>query len=350
MRTVLLTAGLLATLLTACNGEPDDATTDEPGEVAVPTPGEVLEPAGASIDPAGSRVAVPCHEEWVCLWRGDSLAGVLPGGTATAWVPRGGDTLLLVAASAQDQDPGPGLVLRDADSGREVARVATGDPVTRLVSADDGATLAAVAGERLLVLDGASLAIRTEIPVPAAPLDLALAPDGGLLAVALPGAPPAVVDARTGRALRSLGGPPTDDAGQVTHVAWGPDGGRIATGSERQARVWDPRTGEVAAALSVAAPLGALDFGADDLQVAVAGGDEQALVLWSWAGDGEQVLEERDLYPARRVLWSAGTPSWVHAVSTTEVRRFDLDVPTEQAVDDPPFPEELAELDLRTTR
>lgn len=338
----LLAAGPATALLTACSGGPDDATT-EPGELAVPTPGEVMDPAGASVAPEVSRVAVPCHGEWVCLWRSDSLTGVLPGATATAWVPPGDDALLVTVTPPAD--PAPGLVLQDPDSGREVARLGTGDPVTRLVTTEDGATLAAVAGERVLLLDPADLGVRTEIPLPGL-LDLALAPGGRRLVVAVEGEAPTVVDARSGRAVRSLGEAPAEESEQTTHVAWGPGGGRVATGSQAQVRVWEPQTGEVSAERAVAGPLSALDVGPDDVLLALAAGDGQALVLWSWAGEDEQVLDELALHPAERLLWREGEPSRLYSVSTTELRSYDVDVPTEQSTDDPPFPDELEDLAL----
>ena len=345
----LLCGGLLVTSLAACSAPRDDAAgPGTSGELAVPTPGEVLDPVGASVAPDGSRVAVPCHEEWVCLWRSDDLTGVLPGATATAWLPRGEDALLVTATAPEDGSPG--LLVRDPDTGRQAARLDTAAPVSALVTSEDGSTLAAASGDRVLVLDAVDLEIRADLPVPGAPLDLALAPDGARLLVVVEGGAPQVVDARTGRALGTLGEPPAQQAEQVRAVAWSPRGDRVATGSESRVRVWNPETGAVSAERSVPAPLGAIDYGAEELRLALTAGEGQALVLWNGVGEGAQVLDEYADRPAERVLWSAGTPSWLRTVTTTQVRLFDLDIPTEQAVDDPPFPEELPQLDLRTTR
>lgn len=347
LRTVcsaLLTAGLLTALLAACDGGGDDASTAA-GELTVPAPGEVLDPTGASVDAAGSRIAVPCHTEWICLWRTDDLQGVVPGATATAWVPRGEDALLVTVTPPSDA--AQALLLLDPETGREVQRMPTEATVEALATSTDGSTLVAVGAEEVLVLDASTLEQRAVVPAPVGVLDVAVSPEGSQLLVAAEGAAPALLDARTGRTVLELGEEPATESEQVDTLAWSPAGTRVVTANGEQVQVWEVDHGTVSAERAVPAAPTALAFGPDGLQVALVADPGEAVLVWSWAGDGELVLDEDALYPAERVLWSQGTPSWLYAVSTTELRWFDLDVPTEQSVEDPPFPEELAELARR---
>ncbi|GAA4668481.1 hypothetical protein [Nocardioides nanhaiensis] len=337
-------SALLTALLTACSGGPD-ATTTAPGEVAVPTPGEVLDPAGASVDAAGFRVAVPCHTEWVCLWRNDDLEGVLPGSTATAWVPRGADHLLVTPTSPSDDEQG--LLLQDPDTGREVERLRTEAPVESLATSADGSTLVVVTADATLVLEARTLAQRHAVVSPGEVLDVAVSPDGAQLLVAAEGSAPTLVDVRTGRTVLVLGEEPATEDEQVSRVAWSPAGTRVVTVSAEQVQVREAGDGTLSAERPVPARPTALTYGPDEVRLALAAEPGEAVLVWSWAGDGELVLDEHATYPAERLLWNDGAPGWLYAVGSTELRLFDLDVPTEQAVDDPPFPEELPDLDLR---
>jgi WD40 repeat protein/serine/threonine protein kinase len=185
-----------------------------------------------------------CHADLLTLKVNE---GIQPN--AVAFAPDG--------ATVATADKNGGIAIRETSSGRLV-RMLPGHPggVLGLAFRRDGTAIASAGQDREVRVWDVATGRMVCSCLPALgreALTVAFSPEGEILATgtgafwetverATQDGELALWDARSGRHLRTLRG----HAGSVHHVAFAPDGGRLASaGSDGQVRVWDPATGDL---------------------------------------------------------------------------------------------------------
>lgn len=278
-----LVAAVGAAGCTDAGERPGDDITD-----TLPVPGFVLDPAGASISPDTSRIAVPCHDR-ICVWGiGGDLEDEVEGSTGTSWL---GDRLVVGGARELVVDPAG-----------EAIKVPVPGQVRGLRGAEDGSAVAVLLDDEVVVVRaGAAGDLEsgdvTWLDAPGV-VDVALSPDAARVVAAVDGAPPRVIDVDSTDVVGTLGEEP------AARVAWSPDGAAIAAGGPGGAALFAAGSLEPQAELGEPA-VADLDFGASAETVGIADADDGVLVLWEPAtGDATEI--GRHSAPSGRVLWSRG--------------------------------------------
>lgn len=104
----------------------------------------------------------------------------------------------------------------------------------------------------------------------------ALSPDGKLMAAGGQMDAVELLDPTTGALLKSLTGQETNIFGDVSAVAWSPDGSRLATAKGRQVKVWDPASGQAVTTFDASdqvSSVSCLSYSPDGKQLAGSGGE-----------------------------------------------------------------------------
>jgi WD40 repeat protein len=192
---------------------------------------------GVAHHPGGARLAAACLDGNVVVW--DIAAGraaqvlVAPGACGVAF-SRDGTRL---AGSA-----GRDVLVWDAESGRELLRLRTGEVVTGVAFRPDGRAVAAAAGTAVRLWDEAGNLLRPPLRGHRDFLSaVAFSPDGSLLASADYGGGVRVWDARSGAAVGEFAA----HAGRAACVAFSPDGKRlVSAGADGGVCAWDTQTWE----------------------------------------------------------------------------------------------------------
>jgi eukaryotic-like serine/threonine-protein kinase len=252
----------------------------------------------AAFDPAGTRL-VSAHLDgtlrtWDARQRQESriLGWHGPRFLCVAYGRDGGR----VVSGAEDA----AVHFWDPDSGDELATLKVPDPSVRSVAlSPDGRRVAAASGSGLVTVWDAGPGTRLA-SWPAAErsrsatlvFGLAFSPDGRLLASAGTGPTLQLWEPDTGREAFRLEHAGWDEPGWVRCVAYGPDGTRIATGGEGEARVWDAETRQVTATLrGHQGQVNAVAFSPDGRRV-VTGGSDGLVRVWD-AGTGRELFTLR---------------------------------------------------------
>ncbi|HEY6962400.1 MAG TPA: WD40 repeat domain-containing protein [Gaiellaceae bacterium] len=191
----------------------------------VPSPVRAL-----AIDGAGDRVAVATLDRRLVVRGADGPATTVRAPVVQTAVALDGDGALAAGAS--------GAVATVWRGAKRVVEIATGSDIADLALSPDGtllATAGADGGARVWSLPGGSL--KTIAITPDQLTRIAFSDDGGAFAVGAATGVTRVYDSSSGRPISVL----ARHADAVTAVAFAPDDRRVVTGSrDGGARVWDP--------------------------------------------------------------------------------------------------------------
>lgn len=261
-----------------------------------------MRPTTAALSPDGSRAAVGWQDGRIGVLTADDEPTLLASAgrdmpCGLAWSPDTSRLAVLATKTLQVVDAGKGDVL---------ASVAITVPFTPsgVAYSPDGSRIAQASDRHALLLrDAATLAVAWET-TDAERVNLggvAFSPDGRTVAWGTTCLH--LVDAADGTIRRTL-----DTGGvEALHVAWSPDGGRVAASCGGVVRMWDAATGE---ALLAPTPPGsqvlALEFSPDGARV-LSASRETGVDVWD-AATGALL---RSLAAGRRVSEAAWSPDGV---------------------------------------
>ncbi|MBL1262769.1 N,N-dimethylformamidase beta subunit family domain-containing protein, partial [Methylomicrobium sp. RS1] len=296
------------------------------GQMLLALPAQAGSPAqGILFGPDGKTLA-SVSDDSVRIW--DTLAGnvrltlsrTVPM-RALAFSP---DGKWLAAVDAE-----AAVTLIDARSGTVARQLATGqDAVNAVAFSPDGKWLATGGqDDQTKLWDPATGEEAAALPGNGAVTALAFSPDGKWLAAVDAEAAVTLIDARSGTVARQLA--TGQDA--VNAVAFSPDGKWLATGGQDdQTKLWDPATGEEAAALPGNGAVTALAFSPDGKRLATGSESEQVL-LWNMADKLPQLLAGHD-GAVIKVAFSADRNHLTSMAKTGQMIVWNLSDVSKQAV------------------
>ncbi|GGQ76909.1 hypothetical protein GCM10010166_53550 [Couchioplanes caeruleus subsp. azureus] len=248
----------------------------------------------AALSPGGDRVVVETHGRTADLFDTGTRSRVasLPAGpgTTTADVAYSPDGRYIAVGD------GRGAIRVWHTATRTAAYPAltggTAD-IVQVLFTPDGKILLALASDgsvsRWDTVTGRARGVLPAPPGKTAGTDVAISPDGRMLALAGGGGPPELVDAATGR---PAGPPLTGPRDDATRVAFSPDGRILAAGANGVVRLWDLAGRRlVEAAPELPAAVRALAYSPDGARLAVA--DDR---------DRVQILDAATMLPSGPVL------------------------------------------------
>ncbi len=293
-----------------------DATTGEPKKVV-----ELAHPGGvASVDwSANSKYALSVGVDGkVKLW--DTAAGTVIkeyAGKAAAFVPNGKSVAIAAGATVSIRDLATGWTLKKLDGGMDAA-------IQRLCFSPDSSLVAVVGADRTVALwdvatakkKGMAITFRGGEQV----ADLAFAPDGTTLAVAVNSADqPAAADDAEYRLVRWVVLLPTDDAKawadpksmlvhqeRIVSVIWQTGGAGLLTASEDGAiRLWDRVGNRITRQFLAHASAVVTAVGRPESRVLLTVGDDRTIKRWTLPGASEPPLLTRLTPPGAGRIWAA---------------------------------------------
>jgi WD40 repeat protein len=221
------------------------------------------------------------------------------------------------------------IVLWDTAAGQMLLALPAqaGSPAQGILFGPDGKTLASVSDDSVRIWDTLAGNVRLTLSRTVPMRALAFSPDGKWLAAVDAEAAVTLIDARSGSVARQLA--TGQDA--VNAVAFSPDGKWLATGGQDdQTKLWDPATGEEAAALPGNGAVTALAFSPDGKRLATGSESEQVL-LWNMADKLPQLLAGHD-GAVIKVAFSADRNHLTSMAKTGQMIVWNLSDVSKQAV------------------